>query len=173
MYEICSVSKKYKSLKVNQETLLDSLSRYKVLDSLNTVKINMLTLSTKNYEKYFSENAKIVKKTKADKVESIINPRLSTEIEIRTVIDTVYVDSTRHFSYKDNWTYVNGTLYKDSISLNIKNTEELVVITSLQKKKFLFFKLPVSIFGYKNKQLDIVSKNPRTVISNVDYINID
>ena len=173
IYEICSVSKKYKSLNVNQETLLDSLSRYKVLDSLNTVKINMLTLSTKNYEKYFSENAKIVKKTKADKVESIINPKILTEIEIRTVLDTVYIDSTRHFKYADEWSSVNGIVYNDSVSLNIKNTEELIVVTSKQKKKFLFFKLPICIFGYKNKQVDVISKNPRTTISNVSYVNID
>lgn len=173
IYEICSVHKKYVNLKINQETLLDSLNTYKVLDSLNAVKVNELTLSTKSYEKYFSENANIVNKTKADKVESIINPKLSTEIEIKTMIDTVYIDSTRHFKYTDAWSSVNGIVYNDSVSLNIKNTEELIIVTNKQKKKFLFFKLPVSIFGYKNKQVDVISKNPRTTISNVSYINID
>lgn len=173
IYEISSLSKRYTNLKINEATLLDSLNSYKIQDSINVVKISELRLSMRNYEKYFSENARIVKKTKADKVESIINPKILTEIEIRTVLDTVYVDSARHFKYTDAWSSVNGIVYSDSVSLNIKNTEELIVVTSKQKKKFLFFKLPICIFGYKNKQVDITSKNPRTTINNVSYVNID
>lgn len=173
IYEISSLSKRYTNLKINEATLLDSLNSYKIQDSINVAKISELRLSMHNYEKYFSENAKIVKKTKADKVESIINPKILTEIEIRTVLDTVYIDSTRHFKYADEWSSVNGIVYNDSVSLNIKNTEELIVVTSKQKKKFLFFKLPICIFGYKNKQVDIISKNPRTTINNVSYVNID
>ena len=172
--EISSFSKRYTNLKINEATLLDSLNSYKIQDSINVAKISELRLSMHKYEKYFSENSKIVKKTKADKVESIINPKILTEIKIRTVFDTVYVDSARHFKYTDAWSSVNGIVYNnDSVSLNIKNTEELIVVTCKQKKKFLFFKLPISIFGYKNKQVDVISKNPRTTISNVSYVNID
>lgn len=171
--EVSSFSKRYANLKINEATLLDSLNSYKIQDSINVAKISELRLSMHNYEKYFSENSKIVKKTKADKVESIINPKILTEIKIRTVFDTVYIDSARHFKYTDAWSSVNGIVYNDSVSLNIKNTEELIIVTNKQKKKFLFFKLPVSIFGYKNKQVDVISKNPRTTISNVSYINID
>ena len=59
---------------------------------------------------------------------------------------------------------------KDTINLNIINYDELLITESLQKKKFLFFRLPISIFGYKRKVLNVISKNPNTKITSAEYI---
>ena len=59
---------------------------------------------------------------------------------------------------------------KDTINLNIINYDELLITESLQKKKFLFFRLPTSIFGYKRKVLNVISKNPNTKITSAEYI---
>ena len=56
--------------------------------------------------------------------------------------------------------------------MQIRNIESLKTIESKKKKKFLFFKLPIWLFGYKSKQLDIVSLNPNTTIEYIEYISV-
>ena len=63
-------------------------------------------------------------------------------------------------------------IYPDTALLQINNREELLVTISKQKKRFLGIRLPGWLFGYKQKQIDVISKNPNTVIKNIDFIQI-
>ena len=67
---------------------------------------------------------------------------------------------------------VEGYIIRDSLSMNIANREALLITESLEKKKFWFIRLPIWLFGYKNKRLDVVSRNPNTQIQSVEYINV-
>ena len=87
-------------------------------------------------------------------------------------IDTIIVDSAKYFKYNSKWTDIEGYIMQDSLSMSIANREALLITESLEKKKFWFMRLPIWLFGYKNKRLDVVSRNPNTQIQSVEYINV-
>lgn len=163
-----------KRLKANQETLLDSVKSFKVSDSLKAITVGNLELSLKQYKKYHADDAILIKQLKGQKPEVIIKPNVQTEYKVRTELkdSIIYKDTLKTILYKSKWNYVSGFINKDTINLDIINYDELLITESLQKKKFLFFRLPISIFGYKRKVLNVISKNPNTKIISAEYITI-
>ena len=163
-----------KRLKVNQETLLDSIKSFKVSDSLKAITVGNLELSLKQYKKYHADDAILIKQLKGQKPEIIIKPNIQTEYKIRTELkdSIIYKDTLKTILYKSKWNYISGFINKDTINLSVINYDELLITESLQKKKFLFFRLPISIFGYKRKVLNVISKNPNTKITSAEYITI-
>ena len=163
-----------KRLKANQETLLDSVKSFKVSDSLKAITVGNLELSLKQYKKYHADDAILIKQLKGQKPEVVIKPSLQTEYKIRTELkdSIIYKDTLKTILYKSKWNYISGFINKDTINLSIINYDELLITESLQKKKFLFFRLPISIFGYKRKVLNVISKNPNTKITSAEYITI-
>ena len=168
------LKKKKKKLKANQETLLDSVKSFKVSDSLKAITVGNLELSLKQYKKYHADDAILIKQLKGQKPEVIIKPSIQTEYKVRTELkdSIIYKDTLKTILYKSKWNYISGFINKDTINLNIINYDELLITESLQKKKFLFFRLPISIFGYKRKVLNVISKNPNTKITSAEYITI-
>ena len=163
-----------KRLKANQETLLDSVKSFKVSDSLKAITVGNLELSLKQFKKYHADDAILIKQLKGQKPEVIIKPSIQTEYKVRTELkdSIIYKDTLKTILYKSKWNYISGFVDKDTINLNIINYDELLITESLQKKKFLFFRLPISIFGYKRKVLNVISKNPNTKITSAEYITI-
>jgi hypothetical protein len=163
-----------KRLKANQETLLDSVKSFKISDSLKAITFGNLELSLKQFKKYHADDAILIKQLKGQKPEVIIKPSIQTEYKVRTELkdSIIYKDTLKTILYKSKWNYISGFVDKDTINLNIINYDELLINESLQKKKFLFFRLPISIFGYKRKVLNVISKNPNTKIISAEYITI-
>lgn len=163
-----------KRLKANQETLLDSVKSFKVSDSLKAITVSNLELSLKQFKKYHADDAILIKQLKGQKPEVIIKPNVQTEYKVRTRLkdSIIYKDTLKTILYKSKWNCISGFVDKDTINLNIINYDELLITESLQKKKFLFFRLPISIFGYKRKVLNVISKNPNTKITSAEYITI-
>lgn len=178
--ETAKLQEENKRLVNNQITLLDSMQTYKVADSLNVAKINVLELSLSDYKKYREENTALIKKLKADKLSATtsINATTSTNIKTATKDSIIYkdrvvpIDTVKQINYNSKWTSVHGYLANDTISLNIINREELLVVESFVKKRFVGIKLPIWLFGYKTKSVNVVSKNPNTEINNLEYIQI-
>lgn len=169
-----------KRLSNNQEVLLDSIHFYKAADSLNAAKINVLEISLSDYKKYRQEDAKLIKKLKADKLSATtsINTTTTTKIKVQVKDSVIYkdrvvpVDTVKQINYDSKWTSVHGYLANDTVNLDIENREELFIAESFIRKKFLGIKLPIWLFGYKTRSLDAVSKNPNTVITNLEFIQI-
>ena len=169
-----------KRLTNNQAVLLDSMQTYKVADSLNVAKINVLELSLSDYKKYREEDAALIKKLKADKLSATtsINTTTTTDIKAPVKDSIIYkdrvvpIDTVKQINYDSKWTSVHGYLANDTINLNIINREELLIAESFVKKRFIGIKLPIWLFGYKTKSVDVVSKNPNTEIKNLEYIQI-
>ena len=155
----------------NVSVLIDSVNHYKVSDSLNASQVLALEIKLSEYKKFKRDDAELIKKLKADKPETIIKTVTNTEYEIKTEIE--YVDTIKSFAYKSKWIDVFGKLCADSVNLKIKNREELLLVESIQRKKFIGIKLPVWLFGYKAKSLDVVSKNPNTDITSIEYTKIN
>lgn len=166
----------------NQETLLTENEHYKIRDSLNVSKTNQLELKLSELKKYKSEYTQLVKdlNIKNSQLEQIISVNAETITNLKAMLrdsirlDTIsnIIDTLKCFEYKSKYTDVSGCINKDIIDMQIRNRESLKAIESKKKKKFLFFKLPIWLFGYKSKQLDIVSLNPNTTIEYIEYISV-
>lgn len=166
----------------NQETLLTENEHYKIRDSLKVSKTNQLELKLSELKKYKSEYTQLVKdlNIKNSQLEQIISVNAETITNLKAMLrdsirlDTVsnIIDTLKCFEYKSKYTDVSGCINKDIIDMQIRNRESLKAIESKKKKKFLFFKLPIWLFGYKSKQLDIVSLNPNTTIEYIEYISV-
>lgn len=174
------LQKENKRLTNNQAVLLDSMQAYKVADSLNAAKINVLELSLSDYKKYREEDVKLIKKLKADKLSATtsVNTKTTTKIKVQTKDSIIYkdrvvpIDTVKQINFDSKWTSVHGYLANDTVNLDIENREELLVAESFVKKRFIGIKLPIWLFGYKTKSIDVVSKNPNTKITNLEYIQI-
>lgn len=173
-----SLYRRTKVLEENQRTLqVDTVFMYKV-DSLNAAKVGVLNLTISELKKYREQDAKLIKSLKADKLRNYSTTQTKTEYIVKTVLKDSIIyrpDSSiqmKTINFANRWVSVNGKIVGDSTTLNIISRDELIVTQSYIRKKFLFFKLPVKIFGYRSKQLDVVSKNPHTRISSIEYIEV-
>lgn len=175
-----SLREKAAKEKNNVEILMSSPQKYTVNDSLNAMKVKALELSLKEYKAYRKEDAAIIKKLKADKainsnaVQTLTRTKVVTKTRDSTIIrhvrDTVYREQVAYIDYNSKWTTVKGYVDKDSAYLDISNKEELILSESVTRKKFLFIKLPVWLFGYRSRVVNVVSKNPNTQIINVESV---
>lgn len=174
MYNNIKLLKSNKALHNNIEVLYDSVAHYKVADSLNAAKVAELQFSEKELLRLYNEDKVLIeqltKKAKlqtVEKIETVMHDTITIKLQ-----DTLLIDSAKYFKYNSKWTDVNGYIMQDSLSISIVNREALLITESLEKKKFLFMRLPIWLFGYKNKRLDVVSRNPNTQIQSVEYINV-
>lgn len=153
---------------------MDSLHTYKVRDSLNAIYTSNIELSLAQYKQLRAEDAKIIKQLKADKLNSVVKPIIETKWKVDTQIkdSIIYQDTVKVINYKDNWNYVSGYFTQDSAKLDIQSKTELLITKSIERKRFLFFKLNPKWFGYRKEQLNIVSRNPNCLISNIEYVTI-
>lgn len=177
------LTKRVKILKANETTLLNSAESYRVNDSLSASRINQLQLSLSQFEKYRAEDQALIKALRVDNkgLQDVItsatetNRRLLLKLKDSLRVDTVtrYIDTLKCFSFKDSWTALSGCFHKDTATFSIQNTDSLISVTNVERKRFLFFKLPVKWFGYRSKQATILCKNPYTTISHIEYITIN
>lgn len=174
IYDNNKLRKSNAALQNNIEVLYDSITHYKVADSLNAAKVAELQFKEKELLQLHDEDKVIIKRlTKnaklqtVEKIETVMHDTIIAEYR-----DTLLVDPAKHFKYNSKWTDIEGYIMQDSLSINITNREALLITESLEKKKFWFMRLPIWLFGYKNKRLDVVSRNPNTQIKSVEYINV-
>lgn len=153
---------------------MDSLHKYKVADSLNAIHISDIELSLKQYKQLRAGDAKLIKQLKADKLTTVVNPETVIRYKIKTQLkdSIIYRDTVKAINYHDYWNSVTGYFTKDSANLNIQSKDELLITKSIERKRFLGIKLNPKLFGYRNLQLNIVSKNPNCAISNIEYIEL-
>ena len=177
------LTKQVKILKANETALLNSAESYRVNDSLSAAHINQLQLSLSQFEKYRAEDQALIKALRVDNkgLQDVItsatetNRRLQLKLKDSLRVDTVtqYIDTLKCFSFKDSWTTLSGCFHKDTTTFSIQNIDSLISVTNVERKRFLFFKLPVKWFGYRSKQATILCKNPYTTISHIEYITIN
>lgn len=153
---------------------MDSLRNYKVQDSLNAVYTSNVELSLEQYKELRAEDTKLIKQLKADKLSQVIKPTTKVEYRIETQAkdSIIYKDTVKAISYHDTWNSVSGYFTQDSAKLNIQSRNELIITQSVERKRFLFFKLSPKWFGYRCQQLNIVSKNPNCHIENVEWVTL-
>lgn len=167
-------------IKENMEVLLESnndlilkVHHYQIQDSLNVAQIRSLELTAKEFKTYREEDAKLIKslKIRNKDLEALVSTKLETRDTILIAVhDTIPGVAT--FNYTSTWTDLSGTIdmVKDTMQINIANREDLEIVESVTRKRFLGFLWYCK--RLESSKVDVVSHNPNTTIKNISYTKI-
>lgn len=169
---------KYRS---NTETLLQDVRTYQTKDSLNAAKVGNLELKLSEYKKYRADDAALIKslQTKNRDLQRITTAQMETINELRANVrdSIVYLPGDtvttvlRCIEYSDKWVDFDGCIINNMFSGKIITRDSLLITESVQYKRFLNFLWKTK--RIKNREFDIVSKNPYTKITGFEVITIE
>lgn len=165
----------------NTETLLQDVRTYQTKDSLNAAKVGVLELKLSEFEKYRASDAELIKtlQTKNRELERVTTTQMETINELRaTVRDSiVYLPGDtvttvlRCIEYSDKWVDFDGCIINNTFSGKIITRDSLLITETVQYKRFLNFLWKTK--RIKNREFDIVSKNPNSKITGFEVITIE
>ena len=166
----------------NTETLLQDVETYKTKDSLNAAKVGVLELKLSEFEKYRASDAELIKtlQTKNRELEAVTTAQMETITKLRgTVRDSiVYLpgDTTttvlKCVDISDPWFSLNGCTTPDgTFTGTFINRDSILIAATVQYKRFLGFLWKTN--KVKNREIDVISRNPHTKIMGVEYIEIE
>lgn len=165
----------------NTETLLQDVETYKTKDSLNAAKVGVLELKLSEFERYRASDAELIKnlQTKNRELERVTTTQMETINELRaTVRDSiVYLPGDtvttvlRCIEYSDKWVDFDGCIKNNTFSGKIITRDSLLITETVQYKRFLNFLWKTK--RIKNREFDIVSKNPNSKITGFEVITIE
>lgn len=167
--------------RTNTETLLQDVRTYQTKDSLNAAKVGNLELKLSEYKKYRADDAALIKslQTKNRDLQRVTTAQMETLNELRANVrdsivylpgDTV-TNVLRCIEYSDKWVDFDGCIINNTFSGKIITRDSLLIAETVQYKRFLGFLWKTK--KIKNREIDVVSKNPHTKIMGVEYIEIE
>lgn len=167
--------------RTNTETLLQDVSRYQTKDSLNAAKVGVLELKLSEFEKYRASDAELIKtlQTKNRELERVTTTQMETINELRATVrdSVVYLPGDtvttvlRCIEYSDKWVDFDGCIKNNTFSGKIITRDSLLITETVQYKRWLGFLWKTK--KIKNREIDVVCKNPHTKIMGVEYIEIE
>ena len=165
----------------NTETLLQDVETYKTKDSLNAAKVGVLELKLSEFEKYRASDAELIKtlQTKNRDLERVTTTQMETINELRATVrdSVVYLPGDtvttvlRCIEYSDKWVDFDGCIINNTFSGKIITRDSLLITESVQYKRWLGFLWKTK--RIKNREFDIVSKNPNSKITGFEVITIE
>lgn len=167
--------------RTNTETLLQEVSRYQTKDSLNAAKVGNLELKLSEYKKYRADDAALIKslQTKNRDLQRVTTAQMETINELRANVrdSIVYLPGDtvttvlRCIEYSDKWVDFDGCIINNTFSGKIITRDSLLITESVQYKRWLGFLWKTK--RIKNREFDIVSKNPNSKITGFEVITIE
>lgn len=169
---------KYRS---NTETLLQDVRTYQTKDSLNAAKVGNLELKLSEYKKYRADDAALIKslQTKNRDLQRVTTAQMETINELRANVrdSIVYLPGDtvttvlRCIEYSDKWVDFDGCIINNTFSGKIITRDSLLIAETVQYKRFWGFLWKTK--KVKNREIDVVSKNPATQILGVEFVTIE
>ena len=170
-------------LEANLLSMNDTLAHYRVLDSLNAAQTKALRLKADEYRELYASEHELVGKLQADRrglmatinMQSQTISRLQASLQPVYVYDTINVvrDTIYCFDYSDKWVDVSGCINDGTLDMSLTSRDELLIVESAQRKRFLGIPLPIRWFGYRSRTVDVLSQNPNTEIIGLNYKTIE
>ena len=169
---------KYRS---NTETLLQDVRTYQTKDSLNAAKVGNLELKLSEYKKYRADDAALIKslQTKNRDLQRVTTAQMETINELRANVrdSIVYLPGDtvttvlRCIEYSDKWVDFDGCIINNTFSGKIITRDSLLIAETVQYKRFWGFLWKTR--KIKDREIDVVSKNPATRILGVEFVTIE
>lgn len=168
--------------RTNTETLLQEVSRYQTKDSLNAAKVGVLELKLSEFEKYRASDAELIKtlQTKNRDLERVTTTQMETINELRATVrdSVVYLPGDtvttvlRCVDIVEPHFELHGCATPDGQFTGTHiNRDSLLIVETVQYKRWLGFLWKTK--KIKNRQIDVVSKNPATKILGVEFVTIE
>ena len=166
----------------NTETLLQDVETYKTKDSLNAAKVGVLELKLSEFEKYRASDAELIKtlQTKNRDLERVTTTQMETINELRATVrdSVVYLPGDtvttilRCVDIVEPYFELHGCATPDGQFTGTHiNRDSLLIVETVQYKRWLGFLWKTK--KIKNRQIDVVSKNPATKILGVEFVTIE
>lgn len=161
----------------NVEILLSDVEQYQTRDSLNAAKVGALELTLSEYKRYRAADASTIKSLQAKNrdLTAITNAQMATIMELSaqpkdTIIirDSVAIPAVA-VRTGDAWYDFKGLLTDSGFTGTLAVRDSLLLVETVKYKRCFFFKTK----KIKNRQLDVVSKNPHTKIVNIEHVVIE
>lgn len=170
---------KYRS---NTEILLQDVKTYQTKDSLNAIKVGNLELSLAEYKKYRADDLALIKTLRAKNrdLERVTTTQMETINELRATVrdSVVYLPGDtvttvlRCVDIVEPWFELHGCSTPDGQFTGTHiNRDSLLIVETVQYKRWLGFLWKTN--KIKNRQIDVVSKNPATKILGVEFVTIE
>lgn len=168
--------------RTNTETLLQEVSRYQTKDSLNAAKVGVLELKLSEFERYRASDAELIKtlQTKNRELERVTTTQMETINELRATVrdsvvyllgDTV-TTVLRCVDIVEPYFELHGCATPDGQFTGTHiNRDSLLIVETVQYKRWLGFLWKTK--KIKNREIDVISRNPHTKIMGVEYIEIE
>lgn len=168
--------------RTNTETLLQEVSRYQTKDSLNAAKVGVLELKLSEFEKYRASDAELIKtlQTKNRDLERVTTTQMETINELRATVrdSVVYLPGDtvttvlRCVDIVEPYFELHGCATPDGQFTGTHiNRDSLLIVETVQYKRFWGFLWKTK--KIKNREIDVVSKNPATRILGVEFVTIE
>lgn len=168
--------------RTNTETLLQEVSRYQTKDSLNAAKVGVLELKLSEFEKYRASDAELIKTLQAKNrdLERVTTTQMETINELRATVrdSVVYLPGDtvttilRCVDIVEPYFEVHGCATPDGqFTGTYINRDSLLIVETVQYKRWLGFLWKTK--KIKNREIDVVSKNPATKILGVEFVTIE
>lgn len=155
-------------------TLSVGIEQYVTESGKNAAVTNSIYTDLQSYKKLHADDAQIIKelRNKQKQLANVIATRTRTEIPIQTIVkdSLVYIADTIKvtpcFEYADNWININGCIDDKVFKGNVIVVDSLLVTETIKYKRFLFWKTRKE----KERTINVVSRNPYTIINNIESV---
>ena len=166
----------------NTEILLQDVKTYQTKDSLNAIKVGNLELTLAEYKKYRADDLALIKTLRAKNrdLERVTTTQMETINELRATVrdSVVYLPGDtvttvlRCVDIVEPWFELHGCATPDGQFTGTHiNRDSLLIVETVQYKRWLGFLWKTK--KIKNREIDVVSKNPATKILGVEFVTIE
>lgn len=166
----------------NTEILLQDVKTYQTKDSLNAIKVGNLELSLAEYKKYRADDLALIKTLQAKNrdLERVTTTQMETINELRATVrdSVVYLPGDtvttvlRCVDIVEPWFELHGCATPDGQFTGTHiSRDSLLIVETVQYKRFWGFLWKTK--KIKNREIDVVSKNPATKILGVEFVTIE
>lgn len=165
--------------KGNSEALMTDVEYFKVRDSLSAARVESLELTVKEYERFRTEDAALIKSLQARNrdLASVNTTQMETIIALSSIPrDTVIIRDSIPIKAVavhagDAWYDFDGLLTETEFSGTLHNRDSLILAETVKYHRFLGFL-------WKTKRIDerqasVLSRNPHTQILGLEHIVIE
>ena len=164
--------------KRNMDAALTECVTWKTKDSLSAAKNDILELRMSELEKYRAEDLATIKslKKKNESLNQLVKENAETKIEIKTVVkdSIIYLPDTskivKAIDWEDPWAEFHAVIDDEDFDATLTNRDSLLVGTATEYKRFLGFLWKTN--KIKSQSVYVTSKNPHTVIQDVEAYTI-
>ena len=163
----------------NTETLLSDVETFRVRDSLSAARVQSLELTIKEYQRFRADDAALIRELKAKNrdLAAVNKTQSQTIINLQAIPrDTIVIrDSVQVPAVAvhcgDAWFDFSGILTDKEFTGTLANRDSLLLAESVRYKRFLGFLWRTK--QVKDRELNVISRNPHTTILGIEHVVIE